>query len=259
LLSGVALSACSSSATGVGAAAKLAFFVQPTSTPAGYVITPAVQVTAQDASGNTATGFTGTVTVAIGANPGGGTLAGTTTVAAVNGIASFTNLRLDRAGTGCTLNAGATGLAGATSTAFNIAALYVANFYTITVYAVGVSVNATPAATIAGSNTGLGAQGIAHDGAGNIYASNTTPPSITVYAAGASGNAAPTATIAGSNTGLILPYGVVLDGAGDIYVANTDGNSIIVYAPGANGNATPMAMIMGSNTGVHFPSAIAFF
>ena len=77
----------------------------------------------------------------------------------------------------------------------------------ILVYAPGASGNATPTATIAGSNTGLtGSYGIALDGAGNLYVANAgVPYSITVYAAGASGNAPPTATIAGGNTGLNQP------------------------------------------------------
>src|SRR5205807_630273 len=69
-----------------GTATQLVFSVEPSSTAAGAAITPAVQVTAQDAQGNTATGFTGNVTVAIGTNPGSGTLAGTATVAASAGV-----------------------------------------------------------------------------------------------------------------------------------------------------------------------------
>src|SRR5206468_2180562 len=106
----------------VGAASQLVFTVQPTNTTAGATITPAVQVTAQDALGNTASGFTGTVTVALGANPVGGTLSGHTTVAASAGVATLADLSLDRAGTGYTLTATAAGggLSGATSAAFNI-------------------------------------------------------------------------------------------------------------------------------------------
>src|SRR5438552_17205556 len=68
-----------------GAATQLVFTGQPSNTAAGVAITPAVQVTARDGQGNTATGFTGNVTVAIGANPSGGTLAGTGTGGAVGG------------------------------------------------------------------------------------------------------------------------------------------------------------------------------
>src|SRR5439155_826619 len=80
----------------------------------------AVQIAAQDAQGNTDPTFTGNVTVAIGTNPGGGTLSGTTTVAAVNGVAAFSTLTINRTGTGYTLAASASGLTGNTSATFNI-------------------------------------------------------------------------------------------------------------------------------------------
>src|SRR5207253_1348537 len=63
---------------------------------------------------------TGTVTVALGTNPGGSTLSGTTTVAAANGVASFSPLTLDKTGTSYTLTATAAGLNQATSSGFNI-------------------------------------------------------------------------------------------------------------------------------------------
>src|SRR3989475_5233595 len=104
-----------------GTATRLAFTVQPTSATAGATITPTVQVTAQDALGNTVPGFTGNVRVAIGTNPTGGTLSGSLTVAAVGGVASFSTLSLNKSGTGYTLAATATGMSGATSAPFDIA------------------------------------------------------------------------------------------------------------------------------------------
>src|SRR5437867_7360545 len=65
-------------------------------------------------------GFTGSITVALGNNPGGSTLGGPTTVAAVNGVAGFSALTLDKTGTGYWLTATATGLTTAASGAFNI-------------------------------------------------------------------------------------------------------------------------------------------
>src|SRR5439155_1347991 len=105
-----------------GAASQLVFSVHPSNTTAGTTITPAVQVTAQDAQGNTATGFTGNVTTAIGTNPGGGTLSGTNTVAAVGGVATFATLSIDKLGTGYTLTVAAGGLPTVPSAPFNIVA-----------------------------------------------------------------------------------------------------------------------------------------
>src|SRR6266705_1387307 len=126
VLCGVALAGCSGDGpvqpTGVGPAAKLAFTVLPSTAAAGGVITPAVQVAVQDAQGNTVTTATTSITVAIGTNPASGTLTGTTTVAAVNGVATFSTLSLNPAGTGYRLTASATGLTGATSSAFAVGA-----------------------------------------------------------------------------------------------------------------------------------------
>ncbi|HEY6110277.1 MAG TPA: hypothetical protein VIV56_15360, partial [Gemmatimonadales bacterium] len=105
----------------VGAATKLVFTTQPTTTVAGTPIAT-IAVTAQDAVGNPVPGFTGDVTVSIGTNPGTGTLSGTTTVAAVAGVASLSTLSIDKSGTGYTLSASASGLTAATSGSFNITA-----------------------------------------------------------------------------------------------------------------------------------------
>src|SRR5881396_1456454 len=129
VLCSIALGGCSGSSAGPvppppppPAAAKLAFIGQPSNAVAGAANTPAVQVAVQDAQGNTVTTATTSITVAIGTNPASGTLAGTTTVAAVNGVATFANLSINNPGTGYTLIASATGLTSATSTAFNISA-----------------------------------------------------------------------------------------------------------------------------------------
>jgi hypothetical protein len=108
-------------ATGTsGAATKLAFVQPPVTTAAGASITPSVKVAIQDAGGNTVTGATDAITVAIGANPAGGTLSGPTTVSAVNGVATFANLSIDKAGADYTFTAAGGGLAGTTSPTFDI-------------------------------------------------------------------------------------------------------------------------------------------
>ncbi len=104
----------------LGGATQLAFVQQPTDEASGTAISPAVTVHIRDAGGNLVTTSTQTVTVALGANPGGGTLSGTLSVAAVGGIATFSNLSIDKVGNGYTLAASAGGLTGATSSTFNI-------------------------------------------------------------------------------------------------------------------------------------------
>jgi adhesin/invasin len=103
-----------------GAANKLAFTQQPTSATAGSSISPAITVTVQDSLGNTVTSSSASVTAAIGTNPGGGTLSGTATTNASSGVATFSNLSINKAGTGYTLTAASAGLTGATSSSFNI-------------------------------------------------------------------------------------------------------------------------------------------
>lgn len=97
----------------------LAFNVQPSDNVVGGIITPAVTVTILDSSNN-ATTSTANVTLAIGANAGGGTLGGTTTVAAINGTATFSDLSINRSGAGYTLQASSSSLIGATSSPFTI-------------------------------------------------------------------------------------------------------------------------------------------
>ena len=105
-----------------GAAAKLAFTVQPASAPAGQSIAPAVKVAVQDLYGNSVTTATHSITLAISTNPGGGTLSGTSTISAVGGVATFSNLKINKAGVGYRVRATATGLTAVTSSAFNITA-----------------------------------------------------------------------------------------------------------------------------------------
>src|SRR5437773_5537395 len=102
-------------------ATHLAFGVQPSDTQVGATITPAVTVTALDASGNTVPSFTGAISLALG-NAGGATLSGNGPVNAVNGVATFANLTIDKVGTGYTLTATSGTLTQATSNSFNITA-----------------------------------------------------------------------------------------------------------------------------------------
>ena len=101
-------------------ATQLALSVQPTNTVANEAISPAVQVEVRDAGGALVTTARDPVTIAIGTNPSGGVLSGTKTVNAVGGIATFSGLSIDYAGTGYALVATSGALTNATSAAFDI-------------------------------------------------------------------------------------------------------------------------------------------
>ena len=260
------LVACTSEAPLGPTAATLVVSGLPNSVLAGVAANAVV--TAKDASGNTATGYTGTVHFTA-TDPAAVLPPDYTFVSADAGSHTFP-VTLKTAGSVVVTatdvaNSSITGSQAVTMPALSDKPLYVVNYGTnsITVYAAGASCNATPTTTIAGSNTGLNSpHGIALDGAGQLYVANYAGSTITVYAAGATGNATPTATIAGSSTGLNGPVAIALDGAGRLYVANltlpnSSVQTITVYAAGATGNATPTATIAGSNTGLSDPFGIA--
>jgi hypothetical protein len=102
-------------------ATRLAFRTQPANGTAGAPLAT-VRVAAEDDAGGVALSFESPITVQLQANPGGATLSATVT--AVNGIATFSTLEVDKAAQGYSLGATASGsgLAGATSTSFDIAA-----------------------------------------------------------------------------------------------------------------------------------------
>lgn len=106
-----------------GLVAKLFFLVgPPPSAIVSVAVTPAIQVALQDAGGNQ-TAATNAVTIALGANPGGGTLSGTLTRTAVAGVATFDDLKIDKTGVGYTLVVSSANAGSVTSSPFNIAAV----------------------------------------------------------------------------------------------------------------------------------------
>ena len=93
-----------------GPASQLAFTQQPQNSPAGIGgMTSAVIVAVQDANGNTVASTdpvaNAVIGLAISAEPGTGALTGTTSVTAVNGIATFQGLGIDKTGNGYKLKA----------------------------------------------------------------------------------------------------------------------------------------------------------
>src|SRR5207248_7565343 len=95
-------------------AAGLAFTAQPERARAGQRIAP-VQVTIRASANAPVTKFAGLVTVTLDHSPGGAALNGRRSVPAANDVATFTDLHIDRSGSGYALAAIVDGLPTATS------------------------------------------------------------------------------------------------------------------------------------------------
>jgi alpha-tubulin suppressor-like RCC1 family protein/sugar lactone lactonase YvrE len=104
-----------------GVSRGLSFVTEPPeSVEVSVAVSPPLRVAVTDSLGNPVPGATDSVTLVLGTNLTGATLQGTTKVAAVDGVATFTDVRLDRLGRGYTLAARAASLAGAESNAFAV-------------------------------------------------------------------------------------------------------------------------------------------
>jgi hypothetical protein len=109
------------SATGTErSATALAFVQQPTKSLMGAAIMPAVTVKAIDDKGRTVSGFELPIAITFEANPTSATLAGSASKNAVAGVATFSDLSVDKAGTGYTLKATANGLTSVISASFDV-------------------------------------------------------------------------------------------------------------------------------------------
>lgn len=187
-------------------ATRLGFTAQPAAITAGAVIAPPVLVAVQDADGNTVTSATNAVTVALGSNPGGGTLSGTTTVPAVNGVATFADLRISGLGTGYTLSASSPGLGGAVSTPFPVAAPAGSKLvFMIQPGPVTAGAAMAPAIVVA-----------VQDPAGNTLGSATSSISLAIGTNAGSGTLSGTTTVAAVN-GVATFSGLSIDKAGTGY------------------------------------------
>lgn len=101
-----------------GPPVALQFTVQPSSTVAGDPISPGVQVTTVDAHGRRAPHPSFPVSVSL-VGPGGAILSGTRTVITASGLATYSDLSVDRPGI-FRIEASAAGMAPATSEVFSV-------------------------------------------------------------------------------------------------------------------------------------------
>ena len=176
---------------------QLAFRQQPGNTVVGTSITPVVTVEIWDEFGNILGNASNPVTLSL-SNPSGATLSGTLTVNALEGVATFSDLKIDKLGSGYILRATSGTLTEADSNPFNI---------------IGAGASAIQVET-------------APDGSGAIVPAQnvSSGSSITVYAIsrGAGGNFI--ANVAADSWSLVNLTGGVVNG--DLVVAG-DGKSAV--------------------------------
>lgn len=101
-------------------AAALAFRAQPSDAVAGASLSPAIQVEIRDEVGQRVRGATDAVTLSLVGGGEGAELQGTRTVNAVDGVATFSGLAVERAGSGYKVRASAGELEAVESEAFGI-------------------------------------------------------------------------------------------------------------------------------------------
>ncbi|HEV3304153.1 MAG TPA: putative Ig domain-containing protein [Planctomycetaceae bacterium] len=191
---------------------KLAITQAPTTGTAGQALSPVLNVSIEDSSGNVVTSNTSTVTVAVASGPGSFASGSTTSVAAVNGVANFSNLIFDTAGS-YTLSISDGSLTGATTATITISP-GAANKLVIT---------QTPATSTAGQTLATPLKVAVEDAFGNVVTSNTS----TIAAAVASG---PGYAASGSVTSVAAVSGVgtfgnlIFDTAGAYTLRVSDGS-----------------------------------
>ncbi|HET6250235.1 MAG TPA: delta-60 repeat domain-containing protein [Tepidisphaeraceae bacterium] len=194
-----------------GPASQLVFTSQPTTTVVDSPITPAVSVSVEDASGVLVNTDNSTITLSLAGNPGGAALGGTLSAQAVNGVATFTGLSLNEAGT-FDLEAADGSLTGAESSGFTITPLPPSQL----------AFSASPTGGVAGSALGAVSVNV-EDSSGSIVTDDDSTVTLAI-ASGPSG-----ATLGGtlSETSIngIATFGdLSLNEAGTFTLTATDGS-----------------------------------
>ena len=177
-------------------------------------------VEAEDSSGNLIP-FNGTVTVAMGSNPGGATLGGTLSVTASNGVATFSGLTLTKAASGYTLYASGGGFGWG-----------VTNTITVTPAApTQLVITQQPPATVK-VNSGFGLQASIEDQYGNAVttAANTVSVAFANNPAGATLGGTLSVT---PSQGVAIFSGLTINKVGSGYTLQVNSNGLSSAVTGA--------------------------
>jgi Pro-kumamolisin, activation domain len=208
-----------------GMPTKLVFTMEPNASYAsGATIT--VKVSVEDSLGNVVTANTSAVTMSLSGGTGGATLGGTKTVNAVAGVATFSNLTVDKAGSGYALNATDGALTGAASSTFNITAGTASTL-----------VFTTQPPVSAQSGTAFGATVTVEDAAGNTVTGSSASVTLTLTGGAGNGVLSGTTTI-NAASGVAAFSGLSVDKASTAYLLHATVTGLTPVASN-NFNITP--------------------
>ncbi len=192
------------------AANHLAFSVQPGTTTAGITIAPAVQVQALDPYGNLATNnSTLQVSLSVAGGPGGFTGGSTSTTTISAGVATFSNLVLDTAGSYKLAENATGGLTGPSSSSFTIVPAAPSQL----------AFSAQPGTTTAGAAISPAVQVQVLDQYGNLATNNNSLQVSLSVAGGPGGFAAGSTTTIAVSAGIATFSNLLLDTAGNYTLA----------------------------------------
>ncbi len=218
-----------------GAAAQLVVTGQPPTSVVASTAFP-LEVTALDSSGNVATTFANDVTVTIGANPGSSTLSGTTTVTAINGVAEFTDLMLDKVGLNYTLQVSSGSLVTGTTNPFNV----------IPGVATQLQVTTEPPGTVT-AGIGFGLTVSALDVSGNVDTSYSGDITMSVAANPGNSTLGGTVTMMAIN-GVVTYSDLTLNKVGSGYTLEADASGLTA------GTSSTITVVPGVATGLTITS-----
>ena len=209
-----------------------------TTTPPASVTANApfgLTVTAEDGSGNIATTYTGPVTLVLSGGTSGAVLGGTVTGTAANGVAAFTGLTINTAGTGYTLTASSSTLTSATISVINVTPA--------TVTATKLVDTTQPPASVT-ANAPFGLTVTAEDGSGNIATTYTGP--VTLALSGGTSGAVLGGTVTGTAVNGVATFtGLTINTAGTGYTLTASSSpltSVPVTVTVVNTVVTPTAI-----------------
>ena len=184
-------------------------------------------VTAEDAEGNVATGYTGSVSLSLTSNFSGVTLGGATIVSAAAGVANFSNVTLNLAGSGYTLQVSSGSLVSAASNSISVTPSATTQWAILN----------TPTSVTAG--VGFALTVAAEDGEGNVATSFAGSASLT-RASGPLGGTLGGTTTATVSSGLAVFSNLTLNVAGGGYALGVAGGTL------ASATSTAISVVPGA-------------